>query len=182
MKLARETGNFLCNLCTYFCMICFLLRTSHNFYANLHEDMQPDQLGREKYIQYIFTNMFSCRICTKILFQVSETVAFCCWSDFSKKHKIFKKHALIDSLKALLLMTFADKHHNVGCYTDTIHKLICVMIVYPYFSFRAPSPSMSWSPLSIALSVMTSHMPIFLNCIHPFIFFNSFFHSNLFSE
>ena len=125
---------------------------------------------------------FHAGFCTKFFFQVSETVAFCCWSDFSRKHKTFKKHALIDSLKELLLMTFADKHHNIGCYIETIHKLICVMIVYPYFSFRAPSPSMSWSPLSIALSVMTSHMLIFLSCIHPFIFFNSFCHSSFPSE
>ena len=79
---------------------------------------------------------FHAGFCTKVFFQVSETVAFFCWSDFSKKHKTFKKHALIDNMKELLLVTFANKHHNVGCYTETIHKLICVMNFYPHFSFN----------------------------------------------
>ena len=114
---------------------------------------------------------FHAGFCTKVFFQVSETVAFCCWSDFLKKHKNFKKHALTDSQKELLLMVFADKQHNVGCYIETIHKLICIMIVYPYFSFRAPSPSMSWSPLYIVLSIMTSHIPIYLSWLHTCLSF-----------
>ena len=46
------------------------------------------------------------------------------------------------------------------------------------FSFQAYSSSMSWSPLSITLSFLDSHMPIFLIRIHPFIFFHSFFLAN----
>ena len=47
------------------------------------------------------------------------------------------------------------------------HKLVYVMNVYTLFIHV-------WRPLSIALSVMTSHTLIFLSCIHHFFLFDSF--------
>ena len=68
---------FLCSLCTYLCMICFLLRTSHRSHARLlHEDMQPDQLGKGNYIQYIFTTKFHAGICTKFFFRFQRQSHF----------------------------------------------------------------------------------------------------------
>jgi len=103
----------------------------------------------------------------KFFFQVSETVAFCCWSDFSKKHKIFEKHALIDSLKELLLMMFAHKHHNVGFYKETIHKLASLLFIHifpsehlhhPCLEVHFPSLYLSW--LHTCLSFWVAYVPL----------------------
>jgi hypothetical protein len=85
---------------------------------------------------------------------------------FEKSQTLSMKHALLGSLKELIfihLMAFSVTQ-------ETVHKPICVMNVYPHFSSTHIDHPCG-SPLSIALSFMTSHNPIFLSRIHLFPIF-----------
>ena len=97
------------------------------------------------------------------------------WRDFQEPQKSSEKHACENLGGAKFFIA------HVMMFVATLpsfRKPITPWHDHLPFSFQAYSSSMLWSPLSIALSFMTSHKPIFLIHIHPFIFFHSFFLAN----
>ena len=90
---------------------------------------------------------------------------------FFKNHKTFEKHDLIDSLKELLLII------NVMTFVVTQKTFINPFASWMFTPFLLQSTLVIDTGVHyfIALTIMTSHIPIFLSCIHPFIFFSSYF-------
>ena len=185
MKPARATGSHT----LYFLLLAFVLISC--------------------ILCFTLISQFSCRICTKI-FQNQRRSHFVAEVIF-KNHKILQRiHAFLDSLKELLLIRnimtfvitqkhFADTqqhfvvtqklfaHLDVCCYIATmlIHCYFCIFPNFMLWHYLISSSKLISHPVlnpsSIALTFMTSHMPIpFWVAYIPLSFFSSFFPFQIF--
>ena len=119
-----------------------------------------------------------------------------------KNHNFFRKTCVVKSLKEKIFiihfMTYVVTHifymllhmyymllhmYFTCCYSCICNMLLLRLFInhfaswyaYPHFSFKCTLIIPVLKPSPIVLSIMTSHMPIFLNCIHSFIPFQFIF-------